>query len=190
MDSGASSYNRFLQGDKSSFNDLVELYSKNLMLFINGIVKDISVSEDLMEDTFLELLINKKQFKEDYKFKTWLFKIARNKAIDYLRKNSKKSKKSLDDMENDNSNLKNLSTSENIEENLIKNERHRELHSAMGELNADYRQVLYLIYFENMSYNQVAKVLKKTNKQIDNIGFRAKKALKNILERKGFRYEE
>jgi RNA polymerase sigma-70 factor (ECF subfamily) len=183
MDSGASSYNRFLQGDKSSFNDLVELYSKNLMLFINGIVKDISVSEDLMEDTFLELLINKKPFKEDYKFKTWLFKIARNKAIDYLRKISKKSGKSLDDMESEGHNL---ATSENIEETLITNERHRQLHSAMGELNVDYRQVLYLIYFENMSYNQVAKVLKKTNKQIDNIVFRAKKALKSILERKGF----
>ena len=57
-------------------------------------------------------------------------------------------------------------------------------------LPKDYKTVLYLIYFEDMSYNEIEKIMKKNNKQIKNLAYRARLSLKEILRREGFNYEE
>ena len=74
MDNGASSYRRFLDGDETGLNEIVEMYGDNLMYFINGLVKNIDMAEDLMEDTFMELVVHKHHFREESSFKTYLFK--------------------------------------------------------------------------------------------------------------------
>ena len=61
----------------------------------------------------------------------------------------------------------------------------RVLHFCMGEMNPDYREVLYLTYFEGMSYAQAAEVTGKTVKQITNMVYRGKKSLRRLLEREG-----
>ena len=86
MDNGASSYHRFLEGDESGLEELVEAYSDNLIFFINSFMNNLTLSEDLMSDTFLELILKKPRFVGDSSFKTYLFKIGRNKAFDCLRK--------------------------------------------------------------------------------------------------------
>ena len=64
-------------------------------------------------------------------------------------------------------------------------ERNRILHYCMGEMNPDYREVLYLTYFEGMSYAQAAEVTGKTVKQITNLVYRGKESLRKLLEREG-----
>ena len=64
-------------------------------------------------------------------------------------------------------------------------ERNRVLHFCMGEMNPDYREVLYLTYFEGMSYAQAAEVTGKTVKQITNMVYRGKESLRRLLEREG-----
>lgn len=64
-------------------------------------------------------------------------------------------------------------------------ERNRILHACMGEMNPDYREVLYLTYFEGMSYEQAAEVMGKTVKQITNLVYRGKESLRKLLEREG-----
>ena len=64
-------------------------------------------------------------------------------------------------------------------------ERNRILHCCMGEMNPDYREVLYLTYFEGMSYAQAAEVTGKTVKQITNLVYRGKESLRKLLEREG-----
>ena len=63
--------------------------------------------------------------------------------------------------------------------------RNRILHGCMGEMNPDYREVLYLTYFEGMSYEQAAEVMGKTVKQITNLVYRGKESLRKLLEREG-----
>jgi RNA polymerase sigma-70 factor (ECF subfamily) len=184
MDNGASSYNRFLKGDKSGFSEIIEMYNKSLIFFVNGFVKNLSVSEDIAADTFLVLLKKKSVFKENYTFKTWLFKIAHNIAVDYIRKHSNAKNVDIDDMETE------LTDKVTPEEIIIIAERDKQLHEAMSTLHSEYNQILHLIYFENMSYEQAGKVLKKNKKQIKNLTHRAKSALKIALERKGFSYED
>ena len=59
----------------------------------------------------------------------------------------------------------------------------------METLNPDYRQVLYLTYFEELSNSEAARVMKKSCRQIENLLYRAKQALRSKLEKEGFEYE-
>ena len=72
-----------------------------------------------------------------------------------------------------------------VEEVIRTEERNRILHFCMGEMNPDYREVLYLTYFEGMSYQQAAKVMGKSVKQITNMVYRGKERLRGLLQREG-----
>ncbi len=179
MDNGASSYHRFLDGDESGLNEIVEMYGDNLMYFINSYVKNIALAEDIMEDTFMEIIVHKHYFRGESSFKTYLFKIGRNKALNALKKN--KPLLSLDTEIEDT--LK-------LEEIIIKNDKNRQIKEAMEKIKDDYRTVIYLLYFEGMSYDEIGKVLKRSNKQVKNLAYRARNSLKEVLEKEGFSCEE
>ena len=82
-----------------------------------------------------------------------------------------------------------IADKEDIEQNYIRDEDKRHLLRALEKLNDDYRQVLYLVYFENFSNTETAKIMKKSERQIRNLLYRSKESLRNILEKEGFRYE-
>lgn len=180
MDNGASSYRRFLNGDESGLVEIVNMYGDNLMLFINSFVNNLSLAEEIMEDVFMELIVKKHKFKEESTFKTYLFKIGRNKAFNVLKKNSRCAY--IEDKE--------IEDEKKFEDNVIKTEEQKRIHNALKMLPKDYKTVLYLIYFEDMSYNEIEKIMKKNNKQIKNLAYRARLALKEILGKEGFSYEE
>ena len=180
MDNDVNSYERFLQGDTGGLEELVERHNTNLILFIHSFISDLTVCEDLAADTFLELILKKHKFIPRFKFKTWLFKIARNNAVDYLRKHNKHKSVPLEDIDDK------LTASYTPEEILLKSERDKQLHRVISTLHSQYKQILHLIYFEDMSYEQAGKVLKKNGKQIKNLVYRAKQSLKIELEKVGF----
>ena len=88
MDNGASSYRRFLEGDDNGIVEIIRDYKDGLILYLNKFVKNFSVAEDLAQDVFVKLAINKPKFREESSFKTWIYKIATNKALDFIKKNS------------------------------------------------------------------------------------------------------
>ena len=65
MDDGAILYKKFLAGDDSALNSLVDMYGDKLMLFINSFVNNLSLAEEIMEDVFMELIVKKHNFKEN-----------------------------------------------------------------------------------------------------------------------------
>ena len=174
MDNGESSYRRFLDGDESAFGELLDMYGENLIFFINRYVHNVAIAQELSEDVFVELLIHKRRYNFKMSLKTYIFTIARNKAIDYVRKCSRHPECAYGYIENESDRL-------NLEDEFLKKERERELHKALDNLNDDYRTVLHLIYFEDMSCEQAGKVMKKSRKQIENLVYRAKQALRKEL---------
>lgn len=82
-------YKKFINGDKQAFDAIVLKYRKNLIAFIMRYVKKIDVAEDLSQDTFLYMLINQNEYDFKYTLKTYLYTIAKCRAINYL-KSSKK----------------------------------------------------------------------------------------------------
>ena len=80
MDSGASNYQRYLAGDDDALVALVRDYKDGLLLFLNRYVRNLSLAEELTEDTFFRLVTKRPRFSPHYSFKTWLYTIGRNTA--------------------------------------------------------------------------------------------------------------
>ena len=145
-------------------------------------------AEELMMDTFAVIASGTSAFSGRSSFKTWLFGIARNQAKMFLRKK----KGFFISMEE----MLDKTQAEHVEGiyhdtpevEILKQEQSNELYMALEELPASYRQVLYLIYFEEMDADEAARVMGKTKKQIYNLTERGRKALKEALERMGFDY--
>ena len=184
MDIDINSYERYLGGDDSAFADIVREYADGLMLYINSFTRNIHIAEDLTEEVFFKLAVKKPHFRNQSSFKTWLYAIARHVALDYLRKNSKVVNTSIDDLTNY------IAEESNVEREYLIKEQKIALHRTIRELKAEYFQVLYLVYFENFTNEEIAKIMKKNKRQIENLIYRAKTALKSELEKEGFEYEK
>ena len=185
MDNGASSYRRFRNdGDEQGLVEIIKEYKDGLIFYLNSFVGNLSVAEELCEDTFVLLGTKKPKDKGLGSFKTWLYTIGRNIAIDYLRKQKGRKEMTLESVFN-------LSYEEQaFEDVFIKEEHKKALYSAMKKLKAEYRQVLWLIYFEDFSHKEVSAVMKKSVHSVETLAYRARTALKNELEKEGFNYEE
>jgi RNA polymerase sigma factor (sigma-70 family) len=82
-------YKRNLIEDTNySLENLLVKYGNKLVYFINNIIHNMTVSEDLMEDSFVQIVLKKKTFKDESKFRIYLFKTGRNKALNYLKRSS------------------------------------------------------------------------------------------------------
>ena len=184
MDNGASSYRRFLDGDDKGIAEIVGEYKDGLILYLNGYVNNIFIAEELTEDTFFRLITKKPRFSGKSTFKTWLYAIGRNVAVDFIRHNSKMLATPIEDMENY------LIEEQSLEQSYIKEERKLIVHKALSELIPDYKIILWLIFFEDFSNKEAATILKKNDRQIKNLLYRAKQSLKTKLEKEGFVYEE
>ena len=183
MDNGASNYRRFLNGDDEGLTLLIKEYKDGLILYVNGYVNDLYVAEEIMEETFFKLVVKKPKFNAKSSFKTWLYTIGRNVAIDFLRRNSKSSMSSIEDVE------KYISDTTDLENQYIKNERKILVHKVLRNLKPEYYQVLWLCFFEEFSNAEAAQIMGKSKRQIENLVYRAKQSLKLLLEKEGIRYE-
>lgn len=184
MDNGAESYRRFLQGDDTAFVEIIRDYKDGLILYLNGFVNNILTAEELTEDVFFKLVTKKPRFNEKSSFKTWLYTIGRNTAVDYLRRNSKQKEVSAEEIrETEDERL-------SLEQSYIKQERLLLIHRALEKLKPEYKQVLWLVYFEDFSQKETAKIMKKSVHSVETLVYRARLALKAELEKGGFIYED
>ena len=184
MDGGADQYRRFLTGDKNGMTEIIKDYKDGLIFYLNGIVGDLQTAEDLAEDTFVKLVVKKPHFSGKCSFKTWLYAIGRNLALDHLRGTSKMAPLPEDDYAGM------AVTEESIEQTYLREEAKITVHRALAKLKPEYRQVLILTYFEELTNAEAGKVMKKSKRQIENLAYRAKQALKQTLLQEGFSYEE
>ncbi|MBP5379829.1 MAG: RNA polymerase sigma factor [Ruminococcus sp.] len=184
MDNGASSYRRFRDnGDKNGLAEIIHDYKDGLIFYLASIVGNIHTAEDLAEDTFVLLGTKKPKNKEKASFRTWLYTIGRNLAIDHLRHISRHREIPLEEV----SEL--ISEEDSLETAYLHEERKIIVHRALRQLKPEYRQVLWLIYFEELSCRETALIMKKSIHNIETLVYRARLSLKSQLEKEGYEYE-
>lgn len=182
MDNGAECYSRFLSGDQDAIEEIIKDYKDGLVFYLCNIVGDIHRAEELTIDTFIKLFYDQPKFKGKCAFKTWLFAIGRNTAIDYIRKNKRISEVSIGD-------ALDISDGKSLEREYIRDEDRFRLRQTINKLKPEYRQVMYLIYFEGFDTSEAAQIMGKSNKQIIDLLYRAKAALKKEIEKEGYQYD-
>lgn len=179
MDQGAENYKRYLNGDNAGLEWLVREYRPGLILYINGIVRDMFTAEDLCEDTFFRLIIKKPRFDDNSSFKTWLYKIGRNLACDKLRHDGILRQVSIESAEAE-------TDKRSLEDGLIRSEMLRELMIQLENLPQSDRELIWLTYFENMSANETARVTGKTVTSVNKALSRAREKLRYLMEKEGY----
>lgn len=171
-------YRRYLGGDDEGLNGLMERYGNSLTFYINGYLHDLHEAEDLMIEAF-SYLIAKKPNIRDGGFRGYLYKTARHLALRHKARNRLRQAFSFDDLEAD------AESHAFAEEVIQTEERNRILRLCMEQLSPDYREALYLVYFENMSHAEAGVVMGKSQKQVSNLVCRGKEALRQKVEKEG-----
>ena len=178
MDNGASSYRRFLDGDESAFDEIIKELFDGLKFFINRYVQDVHTAEDIAIDVFTELIVNKHKYNFKVSLKTYLYMLGRSRALNYLKHKKIITFTPLEESEY-------LEDSKSLYDTVLQIEKKQIINNALRLLPDEMRAVIHLIYFEDLSYEQTAKILKKNRKQIDNLLYRAKGELRIILGKDG-----
>lgn len=184
MDRGTESYRCFLAGDENGLVEIIRDYKDGLILYLNSFVNHLHTAEDLAEDTFVRLAVKKPKDRRSAGFRTWLYTIGRNIAVDYLRKQQRRPTVPLEELPEQ------ASDREALEQSYIREERRILVHQTMARLKPEYRQVLWLIYFEQFSMKEAARVMGKSVHNVETLAWRARQALREILEQEGYAYEE
>ena len=180
-DKGFELYEQFLKGDQDALDGLVRTYSDALIRFVYCYVQDSATAEDIMEDAIVTLIMRKKRLSDGDKLHGYLYKIARNKAIDHLRKRSRSVP--LEDVQS-------VLTSGDLEADHFRRARNETVYICIQALPEQYKEVLHLTYFEGFSLPQISQILRKSMKQIYNLHDRAKQALKVLLVKEGIDHED
>ena len=176
MEQDQEYYRRYLAGDGEALSFLIEKYRDRLIFFLRRFLRSPDDAEEVAAECFAELAIHPLRYRFAGSVKTYLFSIGRHKALNLCKRQEK---------------LLPLETAElspeyrTFEEEIFRREEARQLHCAINRLPEDYRTVLHLLYFEELSYEEAARIMKKSRKQIDNLAYRAKRSLKALLEKEG-----
>jgi len=181
MASDESLYYAYIDGDSNALAELLSRYDESLNLFIFSFVKNAEDAEDLALDTFAHLAASDKKFRGNSSFKTWLFAIGRNLALQHLRRHRFRTTEFTGEE---------VADEKTPDLKLLQKENQRQIYEAMEKLREEYRQVLYLKYFEDMNVSEAARVLNKKERQVSDLIYRGKQALKKTLEKEGFEYED
>jgi RNA polymerase sigma factor (sigma-70 family) len=151
---------QYLEGDDKSLEILIERYLKIIYNFIYNNVGDQAVAEDITQEVFIKIWKNIRKFDQTKNFKPWIFQIAKNASIDYLRK-----KKSIPFSRFENEKGQNPLT-ENIAEkplNLLENISDKEvLESAIKNLSSKDREMVELRYTKGLSFKEISDRLKES----------------------------
>ena len=175
MDEGMMLYRRYLDGDEAAFTEIINRYRDAVTFFVQRYIHDLPAAEDIAIDTFMELIVHPKRYNFIDSLKTYLFMMARSRALDYLRKQKRHKTVPIEEQEEI------LADEHSLEESVLRNERARRLHHAIAQLPDDQQTAVHLVYFEERSYEDTAQIMKKTRNQVDNMLYRAKKALKELI---------
>ena len=179
MDNRESDYRCFLEGDRAAFDAIVTEHRLGLIFFINRFVRDPDTAEDIAIDVFVYVLLHPRRYNFKTSLKTYLYMLARSRALDWLRRQKAFPTEPLPG---------HYPAQAELEEQVLRDERARALHRALGDLTADMQQAVHLVYFDGFSYAQAGQIMKKSPKQIDNLLSRAKTALRTALRKEGMQF--
>ncbi|RVT98087.1 sigma-70 family RNA polymerase sigma factor [Mucilaginibacter limnophilus] len=176
---------RARQGDQKAYADLMVRYKDSIYFMILKMVNNKEDAMDIMVETFAKAFEKLDKYQPDYAFSTWLFRVATNNCIDFIRK-KKLNTMSIHGMMDDDGDelpLQIKSDTLNPEETSIKKQQTKELRSLIEGLPLRYRNLITLRYFDELSYEEIAQHLDLPLGTVKAQLFRARYLLGNIINR-------
>lgn len=174
-----------IKGDQKSFADLMGRYRDSVYFMLLKMVGNKDDADDLTIEAFAKAFKRLEQYTPSFAFSTWLFKIATNNCIDFIRKkknNTFSIDKPIEGAEGGEMSITLRSDFLDPEEKMQKKQKVKMLHDVVDKLKPRYRQLVELRYFEELSYEEIAARLELPIGTVKAQLFRARELLLNIMK--------
>ncbi|KIA98111.1 RNA polymerase [Flavobacterium sp. KMS] len=170
--------NQVLLGETNMFAVLVDRYKDMIFTMAIKMVKNREIAEEVSQDTFIKIFNSLNKFKGDSKFSTWIYKIAYNTCLDYLKKNKKDENHVVIDE------LKGylIKTTDNALSILENQEQKQDIQNCLNLLPSEESFLLTLFYFDDQNLNEIAKIMDISVSNVKVKLFRSRKKLAVILK--------
>ena len=148
---------RFQEGDINAYNELVKRYKDRLLNFVLRYFNNVEQAEDVVQDTLIKLYTHASYYKNVAKFSTWIFTIAKNNALTELRKNKRKK---TDSLWTDDGQVIDINSKEESLDSKVQNEiAIDQLNKFLDEIPENFRMAVVLRDFQELSYEEISKIL-------------------------------
>lgn len=172
-------------GDQSAYAELMGRYRESIYYMLLKMVNNPDDAEDLTIEAFGKAFNRLEQYHPNYAFSTWMFKIASNNCIDFIRRERKKRTMSIDtgivNDEGEQMTYDIEATDRDPEEEMIRNQKIKAMREVVEKLKPRYRQLVILRYFKEYSYDEIAKELELPLGTVKAQLFRAREFLSNLM---------
>ncbi len=174
---------RILEGDRDRFTELVKRYEKRVVNYVYRITHRYEEAHDLAQDIFVKVYLALDRYDSKYQFSTWLFRIAQNAAIDVLRKKTISEVPLTRPSEDEPQKEREFADPGVSPYRALKNKQlGAAIEKAVGNLPPDYRELIQLRHFAELSYEEIASMKKLPLGTVKNKLFRARNLLKEQLD--------
>ncbi|HBI34289.1 MAG TPA: hypothetical protein DEA43_01955 [Candidatus Moranbacteria bacterium] len=168
--------------NREAYKELFARYQKKLFVYIFHLVGNRDETEDILQNVFSKTYKSIEHFDTARKFSSWIYRIAHNESVNFLKRKSKRYTVSWDDISTSKDKLDTATNEERPEEKMEHQEIVKEIDYALKKIPARYQKVLQMRYFDEYSYEEIGKILKKPVNTVGTLINRAKKKLLEVVQ--------
>ena len=172
-------------GRESSFEELVRRYQRPIAAYVYRMIGDYDAALDLTQEVFIKVYNSLSRYRSEFKFSTWIYKIAHNAAIDHLRRHAVRGQAFGGNLEGERPEVAIESRRLTPEQESERKERRSEIESVVQLLQPSYRELIVLRHSHDLSYDEIAEVTGLPLGTVKNRLFRAREAMRDLLLERG-----
>ena len=176
---------RAIAGREDGFEELVRRYQRPIAAYVYRMVGDYEAALDLTQEVFIKVYNSLARYRSEYKFSTWIYKIAHNAAVDHLRRHSTREQSLVSQADGEQYDLPIESGRLSPEQESEKRERRAEIEAVIRELPAVYRELIVLRHSHDLSYDEIAEVTNLPLGTVKNRLFRAREVMRQHFVQRG-----
>ena len=174
-----------VSGVEGSFEELVRRYQRPISAYVYRMVGNYESALDLTQEIFIKVYSSLRRYRDEFKFSTWIYKIAHNSAVDHLRRNATREQSLVMGPEGDQFDLPLESSRLSPEQESERKERRGEIESVVRTLPANYRELIILRHSQDLSYEEIVEVTGLPLGTVKNRLFRAREMMRQQFVEKG-----
>lgn len=176
---------RVISGREDGFEELVRRYQRPIAAYVYRMVGDYDSALDLTQEVFIKVYGSLERYRSEYKFSTWIYKIAHNAAVDHLRRYSTREQALVGESDGTTYDLPIESGKPTPEQESERRERRAEIEAVVDQLPPAYRELVVLRHSHDLSYDEIAEVTALPLGTVKNRLFRAREVMRQQFLQRG-----
>ncbi|HEX8174467.1 MAG TPA: sigma-70 family RNA polymerase sigma factor [Pyrinomonadaceae bacterium] len=176
---------RAIKGREDGFNELVRRYQRPIAAYVYRMVGDYDAALDLTQEVFIKIYSSLERYRPEFKFSTWIYKIAHNASVDHLRRLSSREQALSSEVDGEEREMTVMSRKLSPEQEYAVEERRAEIERVVRQLPAVYRELIILRHQHDLSYDEIAEVTSLPLGTVKNRLFRAREMMRQQFVDRG-----